>query len=121
MASFCESIEDDLLVIGADDPRTVRLYRRDGDDADPPGADGGEPVTGAHRVMLASPPVTAAGAILPTDLARFHLQAKQLGYVIPYPGDVVEDVTDGGRRFTVDDAYETDNGTRYVLLTTAER
>lgn len=118
--TFTELIEDDLLVITADEPRTGRLFRRDAAaETDPPGTDAGEQVTGVHRVMLATDTMQGAGAVLPKGGARFHVQARQLAYRIPQPGDVYQD--QDGRRYSLDRCEEADNGTRYVLTGTAER
>ncbi len=119
--TFTQSIENDLLVIGEDDPRRVRVFRRSSvDETDPPADYSDGIITGVHRVVQPAPVVQAGGAVLPNDQARFHLQAAQLGYAIPDPGDVLLDLNDG-RRYSIDEATSNDNDTRYVLICTAER
>lgn len=117
MAGFSNTIEDDLLMIAADDPRSVTFYRRSDTSGDPPSS-GGVALSGIHRVHTASGMSTTAGAVIPYDGARFHVQAKQLSYSEPHPGDVVAD--DDGTRYSVDSVEVSDNGTRYVLTCTKE-
>lgn len=107
---FANSVDDDLLMIGADDPRAVTYYRRTAADTFAAGA----AVTGVLREDLSAGTLSAGGAVLPQGSAAFHLQASQVAGGRPEPGDVLLDHNDG-RRYSVDSVQGMGEQTWYRL------
>jgi hypothetical protein len=63
--------------------------------------------------------LTAAGAILPEGSCIFHIQATQLTYTRPHPGDVITDNSDS-RRYSIDRVEVMDEGRRYRITAIPE-
>lgn len=104
---FANSVDDDLLMIASDDPRTISFYRRSSGDTFAAAVS----VTGVLREPIAFGTLDGAGAILPRGSVRFHLQASQIGSRARF-GDKV---TEGSTSYDVLECEVLDEDTRYVL------
>ena len=113
MAGYANSIDDDILMVGADDPRTAILYRRTAADTYAAGVT----ITGVVREMISRQMLTAAGIVLlPQGSVAFHLQASQVG-VVPKPGDVI---SESSQRYSIDSTDTLDEGKRYRVVAIPE-
>lgn len=113
MSMFADSIEDDLLMCGSDQPRTLGYHRRSSGDVYAAAVT----LAGAVRETVATAQQDSAGAIVRRGSVTYHVQAKQLSYVAPAPGDRL---TEGAAGYSIDGVDVTDEGARYVLRCTAE-
>jgi hypothetical protein len=109
MAGFADSVSDDLLMIGSDDPRTGTYYRRTAADTFAAGVT----ITGVLREDKSDGMLNAAGAVLPQGSTAFHAQASQVGER-PWPGDVWAD--QDGQRFSIDSVNVLGESTWYRVV-----
>lgn len=114
MPGYADSVDDDLIMIAADDPRTIVFYRRSAVDTYAAGIT----VTGVLRVRMADSMLNAGGVHLPQSSARFYLQASQLGGVVPKFGDRITDAD--GVNYQIDQRVSQAEGTMWELTCTAE-
>lgn len=108
------SLDADLDMIAADDPRAVTFYRRAGSSS----YDAGQPVAGVVREPLPSGMLNAAGAYLPQGSMRFFFRASRVTGGKPEGGDRVVDAD--GRGYQVDSATPHGEGTWYDVTGAAE-